>query len=87
VVEGDKAWSSHVYRFWQRLLAYFQTFGVNQVKLGDLVMIKWTMSHNFQKQVAGVVLRIDRNQVEVLLHNSEAVWFSSWELEGADESR
>jgi len=57
------------------------------VKLGDLVMIKWTMSHNFQKQVAGVVLRIDRNQVEVLLHNSEAVWFSSWELEGADESR
>jgi ribosome maturation factor RimP len=57
------------------------------MKVGDLVMIKWTMSHNFQKQVAGVVLRIDRNQVEVLLHNSDIHWFSSWELEGADESR
>ena len=57
------------------------------MKVGDLVMIKWTLSHNFQYPVAGVILQIERHQVEVLLHNSDIHWFSSWELEGTDESR
>ena len=56
------------------------------MKVGDLVMIKWTMSHNFQRQVTGVILQILRNQVEVLLHNNEIHWFSSWELEDVDEN-